>query len=239
MIFAAYSEVNKASLASDFCKFDEDLKEELRKIECENEWDDCATKARTIIQEYQTGTWGVVVVADKQDILDDKIEWNISKVDPDPYHCRLLLKDKILMEVFRTGYRKKDINIDQRNFIWNLAKVPPSANMNICPHGELNQIVASFSVQHHTSQRPRGRHNMKSVLHAAATLLSSLFYDEIGHQWNVFIMDESVKVGLSLPHYYYDAKAGFCIGRTADGYIVNAAAVGYSDEYAESKSRGK
>lgn len=91
--------------------------------------------------------------------------------------------------------------------------------------------------------RVNHRHEKESVLHKAASALSSLFYDEIQHHWNVFVyrddVDAKVDVGFSLPLYMYDSHPGFCNARTLDGYVVNAAAIGYPDEYAESKSRGK
>ncbi|KAE9553807.1 hypothetical protein FO519_002977 [Halicephalobus sp. NKZ332] len=246
-MFSSYFTIIRGSLANEYCKFDEDLKDRLRKISCEDDWYQCATRARALVQEYHNGSWGAVVIGNLEQIHKEWIEWNISRVAPDPPVCRLVINDTVLLELFRTGYRKKDIKHDQRNFILNEAKAPHTegTTLDICPHAILRGIVSSFSVEQHSGRHNRvnHRHEKESILHKAASTLSSLFYDEIGHFWNIFIyrddMDAKVDVGFSLPLYVYDSKPGFCTVRTLDGYVVNAAIIGYPDEYAEIKSRGK
>uniref|UniRef100_A0A914Z5P4 Uncharacterized protein n=1 Tax=Panagrolaimus superbus TaxID=310955 RepID=A0A914Z5P4_9BILA len=232
---------------SDYCRFEESIKEKLRQVQCDTDWDDCATKVRQIAQDSQSGTWGVVVVGNKEDILNEKIEWHISSINPEPSRCRLLINDTVLVELFRTGYRAKDIKNDQRQWIWTEAKAPNTrvTTVNICPHSSLREIVSSFSIkqqQEMIASSQKARHGLKSMLHASTKGLANVFFEETGHYWNVFIIkNESgspVEVGFNLPHYVYDARAGFCIGRTVDGYTVNAATIGFANEHAEIMSRG-
>ena len=113
LILCALNVVTYSMLPSDYCRFDESLKEKLRQVQCDSDWDDCATKIRQIAQNSQAGAWGVVVVGNKDDIMNEKIERNISSINPEPSRCRLLINDTVLIELFRTGYRTKDIKNDQ------------------------------------------------------------------------------------------------------------------------------
>lgn len=100
-------------VASDFCRFDEEIKDKLRNIKCDDDGlDDCALSARKIIQDYETGTWGAVIVS-KDDANNLKIEWNISKIEPNPSRCRLLINNTLLIELFRTGYKEINVKYDQ------------------------------------------------------------------------------------------------------------------------------
>lgn len=113
LVFSSLFVIIKSSLANEYCKFDEALKDKLRKISCEEDWYSCAIQARKIVQEYHSGSWGAVVVGNLEQIHKDWVEWNISRVVPDPPVCRLVVNGTVLIELFRTGYRTQDIKHDQ------------------------------------------------------------------------------------------------------------------------------
>uniref|UniRef100_A0A914Z3U6 Uncharacterized protein n=1 Tax=Panagrolaimus superbus TaxID=310955 RepID=A0A914Z3U6_9BILA len=99
----------------DFCKFNETLKRQLREMECNKmEWDKCATKIREITQNSTMGTWGAVVIGNENDIIDGRIDWFIASYRSEK--CRMFIKNeknKMLIEVFRTGFLAKSVNEDQ------------------------------------------------------------------------------------------------------------------------------
>ena len=96
-----------------FCKFDDELKGLIRELECEGDIDDCATAIRFLVQNHYPGSWGVVIVADKSDVMNERVEWYITPVDPKPSRCRMIVDEDTIVEIFRTGYRTKDIKDNQ------------------------------------------------------------------------------------------------------------------------------
>lgn len=77
-------------------------------------------------------------------ILDDKIDWYIHTIYPQPSRCRLIIKETIVLEVFRTGYRP--MNPYTQQWMWsdiNRLLADPR-DLDICPHSTLRGLVAGY-----------------------------------------------------------------------------------------------
>uniref|UniRef100_A0A914QFI3 Uncharacterized protein n=1 Tax=Panagrolaimus davidi TaxID=227884 RepID=A0A914QFI3_9BILA len=140
-------------LANEYCRFDEDLKDRIRNLECKGDIDDCAGEVRQLVQSVYSGSFGVVILANKKDIKHEKVEWYINPIDPKPNRCRMIIDDNIVIEIFRTGYREMEIFNDQRHWIWRKAKLPDfdsDNELDLCPHSSLRQIITMFSIKAHS-----------------------------------------------------------------------------------------
>lgn len=88
----------------------------------------------------------------------------------------------------------------------------------------------------------RHRNGIPSILHSAAKSIADVFHAETSHHWNIFITksddDYPINIGFNIPHYIYDSQSGFCIGKTRDGYTINAAIIGFKDLKEEIMSIG-
>ncbi|KAI6235308.1 hypothetical protein M3Y95_00037900 [Aphelenchoides besseyi] len=246
LLTAIWSTRLSAISSSDFCRFEESLKQKFRNLECNSDLDECATKARQMAQENLSGTWGAVIVGNKDLVVEKRVDWHVHSINPQPSRCRLLVNDTVVLEVFRTGYRKLSANQDQRHYVWRKARTSSVVEIDICPHSALRELMAAYSLKKNgksdSSSEASSRSYVKSMIYTTAQNLAQLFYAETGHRWNVFVTKDvnrkEDEFGLNLPHYVFDARAGFCIGQTPDGYSVNAAVIGFADEHEEATSNG-
>uniref|UniRef100_A0A914PDL1 Uncharacterized protein n=1 Tax=Panagrolaimus davidi TaxID=227884 RepID=A0A914PDL1_9BILA len=214
----------------DFCKFNETLKNELQELECNNleNWDKCATKIREIVQNSTFGTWGAVVIGNEKDIIDGRIDWHISSYSSEK--CRLFInngKNKMLIEVFRTGISAKDVYQDQK--LWRSLQERHSSALTaieVCPHSSLRNLVSNTWVKNLPHHRRHRRQIPQIQLHESARRLSTSFYDQTSHEWNVFIakidLNSTLSIGFEFPYYHYNAQPGYCIAKSQDGYMVIA-----------------
>uniref|UniRef100_A0AC34FS14 Uncharacterized protein n=1 Tax=Panagrolaimus sp. ES5 TaxID=591445 RepID=A0AC34FS14_9BILA len=229
-----WNTVESSLTTSDYCSFNEKLIKSLQEISCDTNWNNCATKIRKTVQSSKTGAWGVVAVGDKNDILNGKIDWHIHTRHSQK--CRLLLNNNtVFVDIFQTGLYAKNIEIDQEK--WKLKN--DSSFAESCPHSSLRQLLSRFWVEKQPPVFRYRRNTQKSpkgiIIHKAAKTLSKLFFDETSHKWNVFIAKDATKnsplnIGFNLPYYFFEARPGYCIGKSRDGYTVIAALIEYSDE---------
>uniref|UniRef100_A0AC34GA69 Uncharacterized protein n=1 Tax=Panagrolaimus sp. ES5 TaxID=591445 RepID=A0AC34GA69_9BILA len=192
------------------------------------EWDKCATKIREIAQNSTMGTWGAVVIGNENDIIDGRIDWFIGSYRSEK--CRLFInneKNKMLIEVFRTGFLAKDVNEDQNR--WSLLQEKNATTITpaeVCPHSNLRNLVTSTWVKKQPQHLRHRRHIPEMQLHESARTLSTSFFDQTSHEWNVFIvkldLNYTLSIGFEFPYYYYNAQPGYCIAKSQDGYMIIA-----------------
>uniref|UniRef100_A0A914QC18 Uncharacterized protein n=1 Tax=Panagrolaimus davidi TaxID=227884 RepID=A0A914QC18_9BILA len=189
----------------DFCKFNETLKNELQDLECNNmeNWDKCATKIREIVQNSTDGTWGAVVIGNEKDIIDGRIDWHISSYSSE--------KCPKLGNLWRSLQERYSSTLTATE---------------VCPHSTLRNLVSNTWVKnlpHHLRHR---RQIPQIQLHESARRLSTSFYDQTSHEWNVFIakidLNYTLSIGFEFPYYHYNAQPGYCIAKSHDGYMVIA-----------------
>uniref|UniRef100_A0AC35FKH7 Uncharacterized protein n=1 Tax=Panagrolaimus sp. PS1159 TaxID=55785 RepID=A0AC35FKH7_9BILA len=216
---------------SDYCSFNESLIQTLDKISCNLSWNLCATNIRETVQSSKVGGWGVVIIGDKTDILNGKIDWHIHSRHSQK--CRLLLNNNtVFADIFQTGFQRKNIKTDQEN--WKLKN--DSSLIESCPHSSLRQLLSRFWVEKQPPVlRYRRTNPPKSpkglIIHKAAKTLSKLFFDETSHKWNIFIAkNATLNIGFNLPYYHFESRPGYCIGKSRDGYTVIAAVIEYNDD---------
>ena len=95
---------------NEFCRFDEVLKADLRQLPCDSDWNECASKARHLVQNKKFGSWGAVVLGNPDDISEGKIDWHIHAYFHLKAKCRMLINDSMIIEVFQTGQLAVDSN---------------------------------------------------------------------------------------------------------------------------------
>lgn len=195
---------------------------------------ECAREVRRIVNQSTCiggGAWAAIVVRDIDLVDSGQIDWSLNTIAPHPTVCRVITNNRWMIEVFRTGHRRKAFVNDQYGWIERQSMqtgISPTS-IDLCPLSFMRQFTSTHNISASDADRWR-----------------QLMADEYGGSWNVLVarLDDvnrelSSVIGFSFPHYVYDGKAGFCINKTPNGFYVNIAKVGYSssDEERDSLAR--